>query len=118
MSGGHFNYAYATIENELCGQMEDAELNDLMLDIGKLAHDLEWWKSGDTSEKEYRKTVKAFKAKWFEADRNKRIEKYVKEAFDKTKNAMLKMIGHYEGSYDEENYYPESDLDDWMEYTE
>lgn len=117
MSGGSHNYAFARIENDLCGQMEDAELNDLMLDIGKLAHDLEWWKSGDTSEATYRKTVKAFKAKWFEADRNKRIEKYVKEAFDKTKNAMLKMIGHYEGSYDEEDY-PESDLDDWMEYTE
>lgn len=80
MSGGSLNYVFCQIENNLCGQMEDAELNDLMLDIGKLAHDLEWWKSGDTSEKEYRKTVKAFKAKWFEADRNKRIEKYVKEA--------------------------------------
>lgn len=117
MSGGSFNYACYHIE-ELAGHMEDPELDELMADVGKLAHDLEWYVDGDICEDTYRKTVDAFKAKWFKADRNKRIEKYIKEAFDKTKTAMLKMIGHYEGSYDEEDYYPESDLDDWMEYTE
>ena len=50
MSGGSHNYIYYQIEENLCGQMKDAELNDLMDDIVKLAHDLEWADSCDISE--------------------------------------------------------------------
>lgn len=47
MSGGSHNYVCYNIENDLCGQMHDRELDDLMKDIAELAHDLEWYDSGD-----------------------------------------------------------------------
>lgn len=73
MSGGSHNYICYRIEDDLCGQMDDDELDDLMEDVAKLAHDLEWWHSGDIGEEDYRKAVAYFKAKWFGENRNKRL---------------------------------------------
>ena len=115
MSGGSFNYACYHIE-ELAGHMEDTELDELMADVGKLAHDLEWYRSGDICEETYRKTVDAFKTKWFKANRSKRIEKYIKEACAETENKLLKMCGLPGNGFQKDE--PESDLDDWMKYTE
>lgn len=115
MSGGCFNYACHHID-DLAGHMEDPELDELMADVSRLAYDLEWYKSGDTSEETYRKTVKAFKAKWFKAERNKRIEKYIKEACAETENKLLRMCGLPGNGFQKDE--PESDLDDWMKYTE
>lgn len=116
MSGGSFNYACYHIE-ELAGHMEDPELDELMADVGKLAHDLEWYVDGDICEDTYRKTVDAFKAKWFKADRNKRIEKYIKEVCAETENKLLRMC-ELPGNGFQKDECPESDLDDWMKYTE
>ena len=52
MSGGSHNYICYRIEEDLVGQMEDKELDDLMRDIAELAHDLEWYHSCDTDEEE------------------------------------------------------------------
>jgi hypothetical protein len=57
MSGGSHNYVCYAIENDLCGQTEDKEIDDLMEDIAKLAHDLEWYHSADISREEYIHTV-------------------------------------------------------------
>lgn len=65
MSGGSFNYQYSTIEYEYVGKMQDVILNELMKDLVKVLHDLEWWQSGDTSEEDYRETVNDFKEKYF-----------------------------------------------------
>ena len=65
MSGGSHNYICYHIEDDLCGQMEDKELDDLMKDIAELAHDLEWYHSCDKDKEDYMKTVKNFKQKWF-----------------------------------------------------
>ena len=54
MSGGSHGYIYSRIEEELGGQMQDAELNDLVEDFVKLAHDLEWMDSSDISPERYR----------------------------------------------------------------
>lgn len=64
MSGGHFDYMCYRIEETYSGQMEDKELNDLLEDFTKLLHDLEWWKSCDIGEEQYRETVTKFKNKW------------------------------------------------------
>jgi len=65
MSGGSYNYACWTVENEYEGAMYDEELNLFIPDLVKVLKDLEWWQSGDIGEDDYRKSVKDFKEKWF-----------------------------------------------------
>ena len=69
MSGGSYNYIYSTLKNECEGQMYDSEMNLLIKDLCKVLHDLEWWKSDDYSEDQYRRTVDKFKNKWLKGDR-------------------------------------------------
>lgn len=93
MSGGSRNYISFAIDDNLVGRMYDAELDDLMADISKLAYEVEWWDSGDTNEEQYRKAVRHFKKKWFGADRNERLKKYIDEKLAKLKSDMYTMIG-------------------------
>ena len=85
MSGGAFDYMYGRIEETYVGEMQDADLNEMMADLCELLHDLEWYESGDTTEETYRKSVKAFKQKWlrgydWETDgRIDRAKKHLKE---------------------------------------
>ena len=55
---------YAEIESMYCGKMYDAEMDDMMADLVDVLHDLEWWRSSDYGEDDYRKSVKVFKDKW------------------------------------------------------
>lgn len=93
MSGGSHEYICFRIDEYLCGQMEDAELNDLMEDISELAHDLEWYHSGDIGQDDYLKTVNKFKAKWFGNNRNKRLAKYIADANRLHTETMLRLLG-------------------------
>lgn len=93
MSGGSCNYICFKIEEELCGRMKDAELNDLMKDIADLAHALEWYLSADTSESTYREKVQEFKEKWFESNREERLKGYIDESLDKLRKEMYDLIG-------------------------
>lgn len=93
MSGGSHNYICWKIEEELVGQMHDAELDDLMQDIANLAHSLEWAESGDTSIKDYKEDAKAFKTKWFKGNRNERLKGYIDEQIDALKSELIDLIG-------------------------
>ena len=93
MSGGSHNYIYAFLEDELVGQMEDKELDELMKDVATLAHDLEWYHSADTSRNDYRESVRKFKDKWFKQSREERLKKYIEESLKKTREELLNMIG-------------------------
>ena len=93
MSGGSHNYIYYQIDENLSGEMEDAELNDLITDIVELAHDLEWYKSADKSRESYLKTVRKFKDKWFKQSRNERLKKYIDNAIKELHEELLNMIG-------------------------
>lgn len=64
MSGGSFDYGYCRVEDLYKGKMEDPQLNELLDDFIKLLFELEWYKSGDTCEEDYRAEVKRFKDKW------------------------------------------------------
>jgi hypothetical protein len=66
MSGGHYDYMCFKIENTYENELEDREMNELLKDFCQLLHDLEWWKSGDISERDYRIAIDTFKIKWFE----------------------------------------------------
>lgn len=92
MSGGSHDYICYKIENELCGAMEDRELDELMADIAELAHDLEWYHSSDISRADYRETVKKFKQKWFEGDRNERLKGYIDQAIEDVHEELIRLI--------------------------
>lgn len=93
MSGGSHDYICFKINDELCGQMEDPELNDLIADIAELAHDLEWYHSGDTCEETYLKSVAKFKKKWFKTSRNKRLIKYITEEKELYIRTITRLLG-------------------------
>lgn len=93
MSGGSLNYVYSEIENELSHMMQDAELNDLVKDFAKLAHDLEWALSGDTSIDSYFETVREFKQKWFKTSHEERLKRYIDESLDKQRKTLYRLIG-------------------------
>ena len=93
MSGGSHNYIGYRIEEQLVGQMEDAELDDLMKDIVTLAHDLEWMDSGDIGEDNYRETVKWFKEKWFANSREDRLKGYVDEKIEALRRELNLLWG-------------------------
>ena len=93
MSGGSHDYICYRINDELCGRMEDKELNDLINDISILAHDLEWYHSGDIGRESYIKSINAFKKKWFKANRDERLRSYVDEAVAALKEEFYALIG-------------------------
>ena len=92
MSGGSHNYICYRIEEELCGQMHDAELNDLMRDIAQLAHDVEWYDSCDYGDETYKECVDKFKAKWFKGDRTERLKGYVDKAVEDVRQELYKLL--------------------------
>lgn len=65
MSGGSYSYVYCRVEEECVNRMFDSQLNEMMKDLVKVLHDLEWWQSSDTGEDTYRMAVTEFKKKWF-----------------------------------------------------
>ena len=93
MSGGSRDYICYKIENELCGRMYDDELNDLMEDVSKLAHDVEWLDSADIGSDDYMKTVAEFKQKWFKGDRQTRLKSYIDRQIENIRKKMYALIG-------------------------
>lgn len=93
MSGGSYDYIYSKLEEQCEGRMYDAEMNDLIKDLCKVLHDLEWWDSGDTSEEQYRTTLTKFKAKWFKGDRQERLKSYIDEQMGIVRNQLYSLIG-------------------------
>ena len=93
MSGGSYDYKYYTIEEYYVGAMYDAELDEMMKDLVGVLHDVEWWQSSDIGEDDYRKTVKAFKDKWFNADRGERLKPIINRRINEVRTELLNMIG-------------------------
>lgn len=93
MSGGSYGYIYCRLQDECKGKMYDEEMNDLITDLCKVLHDLEWWQSSDIGEESYRNTLKAFKKKWFEENREERLRKYIDEKMGVMRKEMYELIG-------------------------
>lgn len=89
MSGGSYCYMFGRIEEEYVGRMYDSQLNEMMKDLVKVLHDLEWWQSCDTGEETYRRTVTEFKKKWFKQTKID-VQKQIESEFEQTKNQLLK----------------------------
>ena len=90
MSGGSFNYGYVNIE-EYIGKMEDTQLNEMLIDLQKVLHDVEWYTSSDISEESYKETVTKFKKKWF-AQSDVDVKAHIEAQFEQKKNELLKEL--------------------------
>ena len=93
MSGGSYNYIYNRLLMECADCMYDAEMNDMIVDLCDVLHDLEWWQSGDSSEEQYRETLKKFKAKWFRTDRVDRLKEYIDKQISVVRSQLYSVIG-------------------------
>lgn len=89
MSGGSYSYMCYRIEDEYVGRMFDDQLDEMMKDLCKVLHDLEWWRSCDFDEDSYRKTVTEFKKKWFKQTKID-VQRQIESEFELTKNKLLK----------------------------
>ena len=92
MSGGSYDYIYSKLLSECAGRMYDVEMDDLIKDLAKVLHALEWWQSGDTRENTYREEVSRFKAKWFECDRATRLKDYIDTEIEKIRDELYGLI--------------------------
>lgn len=89
MSGGSYDYLCFRVSETYEGEMKDAELNEMIVDLCEVLHDLEWWQSGDYGEDTYRETVKKFKDKWFgqtDQERLKKVADKAKKGFEELLN--------------------------------
>lgn len=93
MSGGSMNYLYHYI-GEAADYVKDPEIKDLIQDLAKLMHDLEWWDSGDYSRADYEESLNDFKKKWFGDNRNYRLEKYINESLDDMKVEIGRLLSN------------------------
>ena len=93
MSGGSYCYKYCEVDDYYVGAMYDEELNEMMKDLVKVLHDVEWWQSSDIGEDSYRKTVKEFKDKWFNSDRSERLKPIIDRRINEVRTELINMIG-------------------------
>ena len=93
MSGGSYNYVYSRVLTECADNMYDAEMNDMIVDLCEVLHDLEWWQSDDISEEQYRETLNKFKVKWFRTDRVDRLKEYIDEQIGVVRSQLYSLIG-------------------------
>ena len=87
MSGGAWDYASHKL-TDLTDYVEDREIKDLLVDLGQLIHDEEWYESGDYSRSDYLETLESFKAKWFKGSREERLKKIINEELEHFKNRL------------------------------
>ncbi len=80
--------------------MYDAEMNDMIQDLAEVLHDLEWWRSSDSSEGTYRATLARFKEKWFKGNRKERLKGYIDEQISVVRNQLYELIGEMQESED------------------
>lgn len=86
-SGGSYDYLYQKINI----YAYDEELTEMLEDLAKVLHDLEWWQSYDIDEEKYRTTVDEFKNKWL---KNKETTQQIKlNAIKRHLEEGIKIIG-------------------------
>lgn len=88
MSGGSYKYGCFRLEELYVGHMYDDEMNDMMKDLYKVLHDVEWWQSDDIGEEVYRETVNEFKDKWF-GKRDENLRRTLARRLEKAKLEVL-----------------------------
>ena len=96
MSGGSYSYIYSRLQSECENRMYDVEMDDLIIDLCDVLHDLEWWQSGDSDESNYRNTLSKFKKKWFKGNRKERLKAYIDNQMGLMRKELYMLIGYEE----------------------
>lgn len=79
MSGGYYNYKYYEFDEYIEDiRPYDPVVATIMEDIKNICHDLEWCKSGDTSDEDLMRSLDVFKRRWIKA--TPEVQLTVKEA--------------------------------------
>ena len=81
--------------NKILVVEDDLELNEMLKDLVKVLHDVEWWQSGDISEESYRETVTKFKKKWFKRDKTQ-VKNVIDSVFEKEKQELYETFKYLE----------------------
>ena len=104
MSGGHFEYQDNRLLTEMYGwdtssdkapanPYNDVIVSQLMYDLLKLTHDLDWYKSGDDCEEDYINSLNAFHKKWLSDSTNDTIREIIDEKITSLRDELLDTIG-------------------------
>lgn len=98
MSDGSMDYICYQVK-EASKMTTDREISELLLDLAKLLHDEEWWKSSDYSKDTYLETLYNFKEKWFKGNREERLKEYIDTSLEESKKELYSLIGYkYKGA--------------------
>lgn len=97
MSGGSYCYISEKLSEQCEGKMYDDVMNEMIHDLCKVLHDLEWSFDGDMSDKDYKKTLSIFKNKWIKKNRKKycnknAVIKIIKDAIDVIDKGFIEMF--------------------------
>lgn len=84
------NYVYYV--REALDYVEDPEIKDLILDIAKLLHDLEWFTENVQNPDMCEEVTYNFRKKWFGNVRNDRLKEYINTMCDAMKADVAKLI--------------------------
>lgn len=100
MSGGRFDYKDFALKDEIFGYgdkctnvFEDKEISQLVWDILDLIHEFDWYKSGDTDEKDYLKAKIEFKNKWLSNNQDERAKEIIDKTIEEAKQELYKTFG-------------------------
>lgn len=92
MSGGAMDFFYQELE-EAGSDMFDEEMEEMIKDLVEVFHDLEWYRSGDTTGQTYHDTVNKFKQKWFDGSRDERLHRIIDEEIGRVAAHLHMVIG-------------------------
>ena len=71
-------------------RLEDMEISELVYDVLCLLYSYEWYKSGDTSKKQYEKDIKFFKEKWLLQSEDEQLKRYIELGLKEFKEELYK----------------------------
>lgn len=86
------DYIYCRFD-EYADMVEDAEIAELLRDLGELLHDEEWYESDDYSRETYLETLNKFKKKWLKkGSREERLKEIINEELDHFKERLNELV--------------------------
>lgn len=98
------NYVYYV--NEALTYVEDAEIQNLILDTAKLLHDLEWYTENVQDPDKGQELIMDFRKKWFKMSRTKRLQEYINSALDMVKDDFNQLLEEELKKEEEETLKP------------
>lgn len=84
--------SYTYYIKEALDYVDDAEIQNLILDTAKLLHDLEWYRENVQDPDKGQELIMDFRKKWFKMSRTKRLQEYINSALDMVKDDFNQLL--------------------------